>query len=157
MKTVKSDSIAPPVLVLLYFEGYLTLKTDDCSVLIGYVFLQKKPDEIIYQCVYWSWSLTKFEQHYDKTQHKSLEIEWSVLLLRLYFEKSCFMIKIDHGTLKEILNPTDSTVRLTRWRIRHSKFDFGVVHRAGIENLVADALSRLKATGKIKCSLEDGL
>lgn len=54
----------------------------------------------------------------------------------------------DHDSLKRILNLSVATDMLARWGIRSSEIDCDIVHRAGIKNKAADALSRLETQGE---------
>lgn len=84
-------------------------------------------------------------------------MERAVLLWRPYLENTRFTNCTDHDSLKRILNLTDVTVRLARWRLRLTEYKFDIFHRAGIEYQAADALSRLQATGKYRTPLGDDL
>lgn len=149
--------IFPSLLALPNRTGHITLDTDACNVQVGCLLLQQQPNETTKPIGYWSRSLTETERKYDTTQHECLEIVWSILLLRLYFEKARFTICKDHGSLKRILNLTDSTCRLARWRIRISKFELNLVHRVGVKHPAADALCHLPTTGEDQTTLEDDL
>lgn len=56
-----------------------------------------------------------------------------------------------------ILNLTDSTGRLARWRHRSLKFDFDVILCAGIKHKAAHTLSGLFSTGNDASPLKDEL
>lgn len=56
--------------------------------------------------------------------------------------------------LKWICNLTDGTGKLARWRISLSEVEFHVVHRAGIANKDADALTQLETGGMSTTKLD---
>lgn len=64
-------------------------------------------------------------------------------MLRTYLEDTRLTIQTDHDLLQWIMNLTDATGRLVRWRLRLSKFDCDPVHRAGAKHQNADALPHL--------------
>lgn len=72
-------------------------------------------------------------------------------------EGARFTIRTDHDALRWILNMADATGKLARWRLRLSKYEFDVVHRAGIKHQSADALSRLTTSGNDDTTLDDGI
>lgn len=49
----------------------------------------------------------------------------------------------------------DMDGKLARWRLRFTEFEFDDLHTADIEELAADALSRLKSTRKDDTTLND--
>lgn len=51
---------------------------------------------------------------------------------------------------KSIVNTTDATGNLARWRLRLSELVFEAVHWAGVKGQAPDALSRLLTTGTDK-------
>lgn len=68
-----------------------------------------------------------------------------------------FAIRTDHGSLKWILNISDSTGRLAHWRPRLLDYEFDVFHCVRIMNQTADTLSRPKKIGQDRTQPEDDL
>lgn len=64
-------------------------------------------------------------------------------LLRQYLEGYWFITSNEHDALKWILKLTDCTGRLAQLLPQFSKFNFEVVHSAGIKHRAADTISRL--------------
>lgn len=98
---------------------------------------------------------TDGEYKYDTIQRKFLKVVLDVLIFRSCLKRIIFSIRMDHASLKWILNLTQVTIRLARGRLRLPKFAVEVVHRAGIRHQAADALSRVPATANDKTPLED--
>ena len=156
-KSLKSKLVNPPILALPRSEGKFTLDTDACDTQVGCVLLQDQPDGHARPIGYWSRKLTKAEQAYTTTERECLAIVWAVTLLRPYLDRTRFTVRTDHSALRWILNLTDSTGRLTRWRLRLLEYDFDVVHRAGIKHQAPDALSRLDTDAFDAQPLQDDL
>ena len=72
---------------------------------------------------------------------------WAMRTLRPYLEGLRFKVRTDHATLRQILNITESTGRLTRWRLLLSELDYEIDHIPGRVNSVPDALSRVLTPG----------
>lgn len=70
------------------------------------------------------------------------------MLLRSYVEEVGFTIRMDHDTLKYILDLTERTDRHAFWRLRLSESDFDLVHRADIKHKAVDALSLISTRRK---------
>lgn len=76
---------------------------------------------------------------------------WEVLLRSLYPEGKKFAICNEQDYLKWILYLSDTTCMPACCRFHLSEFVFGIIHRGGIKNQSADALSRL-GTGEEDCT-----
>ena len=76
-------------------------------------------------------------------EKECLAIVWAVQILRLYLERSHFELYTDHIALKWMMNLTDASGRLARWRMRLLEFDFTVQYKKGAKNTIADCVSRL--------------
>lgn len=63
----------------------------------------------------------------------------------------------DHGSLKLILNITDTACWFAQRHLRLSIYDFVLVHRVGVKHQVADTLSRLQTTGEDPTYFDDEL
>lgn len=63
----------------------------------------------------------------------------------------------DHEALKWFLTMTYVPGKLSRWLLRLSEFDFGILHSAGVKQQAADALSRLETIGIENALLDDDL
>ena len=53
------------------------------------------------------------------------------------------MVFTDHSTLKYFLTKQDAKVRLIRWILLLQEFNLQIKDKTGVQNLVADHLSRL--------------
>ena len=66
-------------------------------------------------------------------------------------------MRTDHDALRWLMSLTESSGRLTRWRLRLSKYDFTIQYRPGRVHQVPDALSRLispRGTGDSRKAVE---
>ena len=59
-----------------------------------------------------------------------------------YLVNSHFTVVTDHMALKYLMNVKADTGRIARWALALQGYDFTVVHRKGLVNRNADALSR---------------
>ena len=86
--------------------------------------------------------LCKAEQNYNTTEKELLAIVWAVKHFRPYLYGVRFKIITDHKPLIWLFNVTDPGSRLIRWRLKLEEYDYEIVHKAGKNNVNADALSR---------------
>lgn len=154
MDTTKSAFIAPPKLAFPYSGGHVTADTDGWNVQIGFILLQKQPDDRTKPLACRPCSLTDTEQQCYTRHRKFQAIVWSALLLHPYFKRQRFTIRTDQDALRRILNLPDPTKQLVRWRVYLSEFYFNVIHRAGIKLRATDALSQFFTTDKDESRLE---
>lgn len=155
-QTLKDQLTSPPVLALPRLGHAYTVETDACETQVGCVLLQDQPGEKYPKPIgYWSRSLAPAEKNYDTTQKECLAVVWAVLILRPYLEGSRFTIRTDHQALKWLMNLSDASGRLQRWRLRLQPFEYDIVHRPGVKHQAADAMSRLNTTGTDQTDLDD--
>ena len=153
---LKTKLTSPPVLALPRLGHQYTVETDACATQVGCVLLQDQPGEKYPKPIgYWSRTLTAAEKNYDTTQRECLAVVWAVLTLRPYLEGTRFTIRTDHLALKWLMNLSDASGRLQRWRLRLQPFEYDIVHRPGVKHQAADALSRLPTTGTDQTDLDD--
>lgn len=83
------------------------------------------------------------ERGYVTTQCKCLAVIWAVLLWHPKLEGTKLVERINHHSIKWVLDFADGTEKLAQWRLPSSEFDFEAVHRAGMIHQTAGALSKL--------------
>jgi hypothetical protein len=67
------------------------------------------------------------------------------------------IVYIDHAALKYLLIKKDAKPRLIRWVLLLQKFDLEIKDKKGVENTVADHLSRLQVTNMQELPINDFL
>ena len=145
---LKERLTSPPVLVLPRRDCPYMIDTDASAYQLGASLLQRqdadKPTEWM-PVGYWSRTLNAAERNYSATERECLAVVWAVTSLRPYVEGTRFTIRTDHDALRWLMTLSDTSGRLTRWRLRLQEFDFDIVYRPGRVHQVPDALSRLLA------------
>lgn len=109
---------------------------------------QSGEDEVRHPIGFWSRGLTPAERNYSVVEKECLAVVWAVQILRPYLERSHFDLFTDHQALKWIMNLSDASGRLARWRLRLLEYDFTVQYGKGAKNQIADAVSRLPTIGE---------
>ena len=142
-KKLKEALASPPVLRLPQEQLPFSVDTDACEYQIGCALMQLHEDGKTYTIGFWSRTLTSAERNYSVGAKECLAVVWAVQLLRPYLERSHFDLYTDHQALKWMMDMTDASSRLARWRLGLMEFDFTVKYRKGAANTVADCASRL--------------
>ena len=133
---------SPPILALPVPNLPYVVDTDACAYGLGATLFQdhngtRKP------IGFWSRSLTDAEKNYSATERECFAVVWALQTLRPYLLYEEFTVFTDHNSLNWLMNITEPSGRLTRWRLRLSEFNFSIKYKKGADNHHADALSRL--------------
>jgi len=119
------------------------LTTDASSVATGFVLTQITPSGEEKIIAMGGRQLSPAEKNYSITEQETLSILQGVELYRHYLVGRKFIIRSDHISLKWINSLKDGgTGRLHRWSILLSQYDFDLEFIKGVDNGVANALSR---------------
>ena len=156
--TLRESLLKPPILALPKVGKHYILETDACNEQVGCILLQEQETAKDYRPIgYWSRTLNTAERNYTTTERECLAIVWGILILRPYLEGTNFTVRTDHDSLRWLLNITDVSGRLARWRLRLAEFDYSVVNRPGVKHQAPDALSRLLTSGDDQSPLDDDI
>ncbi|CAF0725133.1 unnamed protein product [Brachionus calyciflorus] len=141
-EALKKALISKPILRQPNFSRKFILHTDASSYAIGAVLTQVDENGNEYVVSYNSRLLKNAEIHYGITEKECLSVVWAIKKYRVYLYGTNFDVITDHSALKWLMNITDPTARLARWAIYLQAYEFKIIHRIGISNGNADALSR---------------
>ena len=140
---VKSLLSESPILAAPNFEREFLVQTDASRRGIGVVLSQLDDDGNEHPVVYLSKKLTKTEQAYSTIEQECLAVVWGVKKLAPYLAMTHFKLVTDHNPLTWLGKQGSNNGRLLRWSLFLQDLSFDVVHKKGILNGNADALSRL--------------
>ncbi|PNH01236.1 Retrovirus-related Pol polyprotein from transposon [Tetrabaena socialis] len=120
----------------------LILHTDFSGSGISGVLGQLDDDSREYMVACVSRTLNVHEQRYGAYKGELLAVVWAVQTLRPYLHGWPFTLVTDHSPLEWLMTQQDLTGQAARWALILQGYDFTVVHRPGVMNQNADALSR---------------
>ncbi|GJT48768.1 ty3-gypsy retrotransposon protein [Tanacetum coccineum] len=78
-----------------------------------------------------------------------LAIVYALEKWRGYLLDRHFKIKTDHFSLKYLLDQRMSTPTQLKWLLKLMGFDYEIQYKKGVENVTADALSRIQHSGEL--------
>jgi hypothetical protein len=121
------------------------IHTDASEFAIAGVLSQQQADGTVRPVAYFSRKMSGAETKYDSIHEKELlALVKAVEHWRCYLEGSAFpvLLHTDHKGLSWLNTQKELTGRQTRWMERLAELEYKVIHVAGEDNGVADALSR---------------
>uniref|UniRef100_A0A2N9IKQ4 RNA-directed DNA polymerase n=1 Tax=Fagus sylvatica TaxID=28930 RepID=A0A2N9IKQ4_FAGSY len=136
--TLTSAPIMQPPDWSLPFE----IMCDASDYAVGAVLGQRK-DKKPYVIYYASKTLDSAQINYSTTEKELLAVVFALDKFRAYLVGSPIVVFTDHAALKYLLTKKDAKARLIRWILLLQEFNLSIKDKKGVENVVADHLSRL--------------
>ncbi|GFU58170.1 retrovirus-related Pol polyprotein from transposon 297 [Trichonephila clavipes] len=134
---IKRTLTEAPILQLPNFSEQFNLFTDASGVGIGAV-LQQNQKPIAFA----SRTLNKAERNYTVTKRECLAVIWALNKFKTYFGPLPVKVITHHAALTKLTNGKNLSSRMIRWALKLSEFNIEWEHRPGVQNVVADLLSR---------------
>ncbi|KAL6312056.1 hypothetical protein AAG906_027262 [Vitis piasezkii] len=110
------------------------------------VVLGQREDGKPYVIYYASKTLNEAQRNYTTTEKELLAVVFALDKFRAYLVGSFIIVFTDHSALKYLLTKQDAKARSIRWILLLQEFDLQIRDKKGVENVVADHLSRLAIT-----------
>lgn len=134
-----------PVLALPDFQKlFVSLECDASGIGIGTVLQQEG-----HPLAFTSKDLSPLHQQMSAYDKEMMAIVHAVTKLRPYLIGRRFQIKTDHKSIKYILEQRVSSIEQQRWVSKLMGYDYEIIYKKGVENVVADALSRLPGQAEL--------
>ncbi|WKA10548.1 hypothetical protein VitviT2T_028113 [Vitis vinifera] len=115
----------------------------DASDLAMGAVLGQREDGKPYVIYYASKTLNEAQRSYTTTEKKLLAVVFALDKFRAYLVGSIIVVFTDHSALNYLLTKQDAKARLIRWILFLQEFNLQIRDKKGVENVVADHLSRL--------------
>ena len=134
--------VSPPIMRSPNWELPFEIMCDASDYTIGAVLGQRE-DKKAFVIYYASKTLDSAQSNYTTTEKEFLAVVFALEKFRSYIVGSPVTIFTDHATLKYLLSKQDTKPRLTRLILLCQEFNLTIKDKKGVENVVADHLSRL--------------
>ena len=112
---------------------------------VGAVLGQTK-DKKHHAITYASKTLTGAQLNYATTEKELFAVVFAIDKFRSYLVGAKIVVYTDHAALKYFLTKKDAKPHLIRWILLLQEFDPEIKDKKGVENSVADHLSRMPFT-----------
>ena len=104
---------------------------------------------------YSSRTLNDAQQNYTMTEKEFLVIFFTLEKFWPYLLGSKTVIFTDHSVLKYLMTKKEAKARLIRWILLLQELDLKIQNKRGIENVIADHLSRISNAPIIQASINE--
>ena len=139
---LKNMLVSPPIMRSPNWDLPFEIMCDASDYAIGAVLGQRE-DKKAFVIYYASKTLDSAQANYTTTEKEFLAVVFPLEKFRSYIVGSPVTIFTDHAALKYLLSKQDTKPRLTRWILLCQEFNLTIKDKKGVENVVADHLSRL--------------
>ena len=92
---------------------------------------------------YESKTLNEAQRNYTTTEKDLLEMVYALDKFRAYLVRLDIIIFTDHSALKYLLTKQNAKAGIIRWVLLLQEFNLQIKEKKGVDNVVADHLSRL--------------
>jgi len=118
------------------------LMCDASDFAVGAVLGQRKEGKP-YVIYYASRTLNSAQMNYTTTEKELLAVIFALDKFRSYLIGSSTIVFTDHAAVRYLMSKQDAKPRLIRWILLLQEFNITIKDKKGVENVVADHLSRL--------------
>ena len=143
--TLKKALVSAPIIQPLDWSLPFEIMCDASDFAVGAVLGQTK-DKKHHAIAYASKTLTGAQLNYATTEKELLAVVFAIDKFRSYLVGVKVIVYTDYAALKYLLTKKDAKPRLIRWILLLQEFDIEIKDKKGVENTVADHLSRMQVT-----------
>lgn len=143
-QNLKTRLIKHPILRHPDFSREFIVHVDASQFACGGVLTQRFENDCEQPIVYISKTFKKGELNKPIIEKELLAVHYAITTLRPYLYGKHFTIRTDHKPLIYLYNMKNPASKLTRIRLELEEFDFTIEYVRGKDNVLADALSRIR-------------
>jgi hypothetical protein len=141
-RTLKSALVSAPIIQPPDWSQPFEIMCDASDYAVGTVLCQRKEGRV-HAVYYDSKTLNEAQLNYATTEKELLAVEFAFEKFRSYIVNSKVIVYTDHAASKYLLAKKDAKPRLIHWILLLQEFDVEIRDKKGVENVVADHLSRM--------------
>jgi hypothetical protein len=153
-RTLKRALVSAPIIQPPDWSQPFKIMCDTSDYAVGTVLGQRKEGPV-HTVYYASKTLNEAQLNYDTTEKELLVVVFAFEKIRSYIMNSKVIVYTDHAAIKYLLAKKDAKPRLIRWILLLEEFDVEIHDKKGVENVVADHLSRMNRVQDDKEPIED--
>ena len=154
--TLKKALVSAPIIQSPDWSLPFEIMSDASDFTVGAVLGQTK-DKKHHAIAYASKTLTGAQLNYATTEKELLAVVFAIDMFRSYLVGAKVIVYTDHATLKYLLTKKDAKPCLIRCILLLQEFVLEIKYKKGVENTVADHLSRMQVTNLQEPPINDFL
>lgn len=125
------------------FDKPFSLQVDASQVGAGAVLQQPDSAGVVHPVSFFSRKFTTYQLNYSVVEKEALALVWALIHFAVYLNLSRpIVVYTDHNPLTFLNSLQCPNQRLIRWSLFLQSYSLDIRHIRGVENVVADALSR---------------
>ncbi|CAM8913778.1 unnamed protein product [Rhodiola kirilowii] len=140
---LKKNLVSAPIVQPPNWELPFELMCDASDYAIGAV-LGQRVEKKLHVIYYVSKVLDSAQMNYTTTEKELLAVVYAFEKFRPYLVATKTIVYTDHAAIKYLMAKKDAKPRLIRWVLLLQEFDIEIRDKKGVENVVADYLSRVE-------------
>jgi hypothetical protein len=148
-RTLKSALVSAPIIQPSDWSQPFEIMCDASDYAVGAVLGQRKEGRV-HVVYYASKTLNEAQLNYATMEKELLVVVFTFEKFRSYIVNSKIIVYTDHAAIKYLLVKKDAKPRLIRCILLLQEFDVEIHDKKGVENVVADHLSRMNCGQDIK-------
>jgi hypothetical protein len=141
-RTLKSALVSAPIFQPPDWSQPFEIMCDASDYTVGAVLGQRKEGRV-HTVYYASKTLNEAQLNYATTEKELLAVVFAFEKFRSYIVNSKVIVYTDHAAIKYLSAKKDAKPRLIHWILLLQEFDVEIRDKKGLENVVADHLSRM--------------
>jgi hypothetical protein len=153
-RTLKSALVSAPIIQPPDWSQPFEIMCDTSDYAVGAVLGQIKEGRV-HVVYYSSKTLNGAQLNYATTEKELLAVVFTFGKYRSYIVNSKVIVYTDHAAIKYLLAKKEAKPRLIHWILLLQEFDVEIRDKKGVENVVADHLSRMNHGQDDKVPIED--
>ncbi|CAA7035240.1 unnamed protein product [Microthlaspi erraticum] len=142
---IKTALVTAPIVQAPNWDYPFEIMCDASDYAVGAV-LGQRIDKKLHVIYYPSRTMDDAQGQYATTEKELLAVFFAFEKFRSYQVGSKVTVYTDHAALKNLLAKKDTKPRLLRWILLLPEFDLEILDKKGVENGVADHLSRMRVS-----------
>jgi hypothetical protein len=153
-RTLKSALVSAPIIQPPDWSQPFEIMCDASDYAVGTVLGHRKEGRV-HAVYYTSKTLNEAQLNYATMEKQFLAVVFAFEKFRSYIANSKVIVYTDHAAINYLLAKKDAKPRLIRWIPLLQEFDVEIRDKKGVDNVVADHLSRMNRGQDDKESIED--
>ena len=141
-KEIKQQLEKGPILRIVDLTKHMYVMTDASDTGVGAALLQMH-EKKLHPVRYLSRKLKPAERNYSTIEKEGLAIVWAIEKLMVFLYGREFTLLTDHRPLVFMQNEKMNNGRVMRWSLFLQDMSFKIESIKGVDNMLADCLSRL--------------